>query len=230
MLPLDHDGKPRDAEAHAAFVRGHTALEPVPMLPSIRLYTATELVPLWKATEAWLEARGIDVPYWCVPWAGGQALARWILDNPEVVRGRRVLDFGTGSGLVAIAAAKAGAVEVRAVDVDPLAVVACKLNAAANDVVIEVTCEDPVDRDLDVDVLLAGDVWYELDASARFARWLRRLAQNGVRVLTGDPGRAYVPSDARQLAVYKVLTTLELESTTSRIARVLEIERWPDAP
>jgi len=194
------------------------------MVPSIRLYTATEVVPLWKATEAWLDARGIDVPYWCVPWAGGQALARWILDHPEAVRDRRVLDFATGSGLVAIAAAKAGAIEVRAADVDPLAVVACTLNAAANDVAVEVSCEDLVGRDLDVDVLLAGDVWYERDASARFAPWLRHLANSGVRVLTGDPGRAYVPSDARELAVYEVPTTLDLESTTSRVSRVLEIE------
>src|SRR5262245_8622414 len=115
------------AEGRAAFIRGNTALEPVPMVESILLHTATELVPIWRATQEWLIDRGLGVPFWCVPWAGGQALARFILDHPDVVRGRRVLDFGTGSGLVAIAAARAGAANVRAVDVDPFAVSACLL-------------------------------------------------------------------------------------------------------
>ena len=211
-------------EDRASFVRAHTALDPVPMVQDIQLYTATELVPIWHATETWLEARGLNVPFWCVPWAGGQALARWLLDNPEAVSGKRVLDFGTGSGLLAIAAARAGAAHVHAVDVDPLAVCACLLNTAANGVVVEVTCEDLVDRAIDVDVVIAGDVWYELGASARFTRWLRQLARNGTRVLTGDPGRAYVPSGVRELATYQVPTSVELESARSRTARVLEIE------
>lgn len=210
-------------DAAAVFVRTHTMLEPVPMVTDIRVYTATEVVPIWSATEHWLADRGLNVPFWCVPWAGGQALARFILEHPDVVRGRRVLDFGAGSGLLAIAAAKAGAAEVRAVDVDPLAAVACRLNASANDVAIEVICEDLVDRDVAVDVVLAGDVWYELGPSARFARWLRVLAKKGARVLTGDPGRAYVPSNTRELAVYDVPTTLDLESSKSRVTRVLEI-------
>lgn len=212
-------------DGRAAFIREHTVLAPVPMVSEIRVYTATELVPLWRASAGWLDERGLNVPFWCVPWAGGQALARWILEHPEVVRDLRVLDFGTGSGLLAIAAAKAGAAEVRAVDVDPLAASACALNATANDVAVEVICEDLVDRDVtaDVDVVLAGDVWYELGPSARFARWLRVLASKGARVLTGDPGRAYVPSNTRELAVYDVPTTMDLESTKSRSARVLEI-------
>jgi predicted nicotinamide N-methyase len=212
-----------DEEGRAAFVRAHTVLEPVPMVRDIRLYTATELVPIWRATESWLEERGLNVPFWCVPWAGGQALARWILDHPEAVRGQRVLDFGTGSGLLAIAAAKAGAAHVRAVDVDPLAVSACALNAAANGVVIEIVCADMVDHDANADIVLAGDVWYELGASARFARWLRRVAEGGTRVLTGDPGRAYVPSNTRELAVYEVPTSIELESARTRPGRVFEI-------
>ncbi|HVJ92526.1 MAG TPA: 50S ribosomal protein L11 methyltransferase [Labilithrix sp.] len=218
---------PEDAEDHTSLIRSHTALEPVPMVSDIRLYTATELVPLWRATQAWLADRGLGVPFWCVPWAGGQALARWVLDNPAVVRGRRVLDFGTGSGLIAIAAAKAGAAEVRAVDVDPVAVTACMLNAKANDVVVHVTCEDIVDDVLDADVLLAGDVWYELAASARFARWFGRLSENGTRVFTGDPGRLYVPSNTRELAVYEVPTSMELESSRWKTSRVLEVVPLP---
>ncbi len=210
-------------EGRAAFVRAYTVLEPVPMLASIRLYTATELVPIWRATEGWLAERGLGVPFWCVPWAGGQALARFIFENPEIVRGKRVLDFGAGSGLVAIAAAKAGAREVRAVDVDPIAVAACALNAEANGVTVDALCEDIVGEDPRADVVLAGDVWYELSASARFARWLREIARSGTRVLTGDPGRHYVPSNARELAAYEVPTTMELESASSRRSRVLEI-------
>jgi predicted nicotinamide N-methyase len=214
------------AASRTAFVREHTVLAPVPMVREIRLHTATELVPLWRKTSIWDPGVSLAVPFWCVPWAGGQALARWILENPDAVRGARVLDFGTGSGLLAIAAAKAGAAAVRAVDVDPLAVAACALNAEVNGVAIEVTCEDLVGCDVvDVraDVVLAGDVWYELGPSARFAKWLRSLAEGGTRVITGDPGRAYLPSNTRELATYDVPTSVELESAASRVARVLEI-------
>jgi predicted nicotinamide N-methyase len=207
----------------AAFVRAHTALEPVPLVPDIRLHTATAIVPIWYASEAWLRARGVEVPFWSVPWAGGQALARWLLDHPAAVAGRSVVDFGTGSGLVAIAAKRAGASVVRAVDVDPLAIAACALNAAANDVTITATCEDIVERDVAEAILLAGDVWYELGASRRFEPWLRRLAASGVRVITGDPDRHYAPRPARELAVYDVPTSVDLESTPSRLTRVLEL-------
>jgi predicted nicotinamide N-methyase len=212
-----------DAEGRATFVRAHTAIEPVPLVGSIRLHTATELVPIWRVTSSWLVERGLNVPFWCVPWAGGQALARFVLDNPEVVRGRRVLDFGTGSGLIAIAAAKAGAAEVRAVDVDPMAISACLLNAAVNDVVVEASCADVVDSDVEADVVLAGDVWYELSASKRFGAWFDALVARGVRVLTGDPGRHYVPTNAHELARYEVPTSIELESVRSRTSRVLEL-------
>ena len=205
----------------AAFVLAHTALEPVPFVREIRLYTATEVVPLWRATESWLAERGLAVPFWSVPWAGGQALARWVLDHPEHVAGKRVLDFGSGSGLVAIAAAKAGAREVHAVDVDPTAAAAALLNAAANDVILTSECRDRVGEPVDADVLLAGDVWYERGPSALFAAWFRALV--GTVVFTGDPGRHYVPEDATELARYDVPTTAELESATSRVTRVLRI-------
>ena len=145
---------------------------------------------------------GLEVPFWCVPWAGGQALARWVLDHPASVRGKRVVDFGTGSGLVAIACARATASSVRAIDVDPLAEAACLLNAEANDVAFEVLCADVVDTALDTDVLLASP---------------------GVRVLTGDPCRAYVPGHLHELARYDVPTCADLESTTVRVTRVLEL-------
>jgi predicted nicotinamide N-methyase len=209
--------------SRADFVRSHTVLTPVPLVTSIRLYTATELVPLWRATEEWLRERGIAVPFWCVPWAGGQALARWLLDHPEAVRDKRVLDFGAGSGLLAIAAAKAGAREVRAVDVDPLAIAACELNAIANEVTIDAVCADIVDEEPDADVILAGDVWYELAPSTRFATWMTAIAAKGIRVLTGDPGRHYPPENARVLATYEVPTSWELESAHARTSRVLEI-------
>lgn len=215
------------SEGRAAFVREHTALTRVPLVPSIEIYTATELVPLWRATSAWLIDQGIDVPFWCAPWAGGQALARWVLDHPEVVAGREVVDFGTGSGLVGIAAAMAGARRVRAVDLDPLAIVACELNAKANGVarVIEATVANIVGDPVAESILLAGDVWYERAPSARFGVWFAELATRGTRVITGDPGRAYVPTGAgvEVLAVLAVPTTAELESATERSARILEI-------
>lgn len=216
-----------DAHTRTAFVREHTVLSPVPLIADIHLYTATELVPLWRATQIWLEVHDLNVPYWCVPWVGGQALGRYILENADIVKGKRVLDFGTGSGLLAIAAARAGAKSVLAVDVDPFAIASATVNAEANNVesIITVLCEDIVSRDIspDIDVILAGDVWYELTPSARFAGWFRMLRGKGVHILTGDPGRAYVPSNTRELATYEVPTSLDLESRTIRPTRVLEV-------
>lgn len=212
----------RSEEELRGFVRAHTALAAVPLVPEIRLFTATETTSLWRVTAEWLDARAVDVPFWSTPWAGGQALARYVLDRPEALRGLRVVDFGTGSGLVAIAAAHAGAARVRAVDVDPLACAAARLNAEANGVAIDVACDDVADRlDLDVDVVLAGDVWYEPEPAARFAAWLASLAARGVRVLTGDPGRAYVPRAFVEVAAYDVPTSADLESRTLKRTRVL---------
>ncbi|MDB4934016.1 MAG: SAM-dependent methyltransferase [Labilithrix sp.] len=206
-----------------AFIRAHTALADVPFVPEIKLHTATDVTPLWRATQAWLGTFGLEVPFWCVPWAGGQALARWVLDHPESVRGLRVVDFGAGSGLVAIACARAGARSVRAIDVDPLAEAACLLNAEANGVSLAVTIADVVGSALEADVLVAGDVWYERASALRFAPWLASLSRAGIRVLTGDPCRAYVPSSLVELARYDVPTSADLESTTVRVTRVLEI-------
>jgi predicted nicotinamide N-methyase len=206
-----------------AFVRTHTLLAAVPHVPEIQIYTATDMTPLWRATLAWLGSFGLDAPFWSVPWAGGQALARYVLDNPDVVRGLRIIDFGAGSGLVGIACARAGAASVRSFDIDPLAEAACLLNAEANAVRVDAICRDITGEVLDADVLVAGDVWYERAASARFGPWLADVASRGVRVITGDPCRPYVPQDAVELARYDVPTCADLESSKMRLTRVLEI-------
>jgi predicted nicotinamide N-methyase len=213
----------RTAAEHRTFVRNHTVLEAVPFVPEVQVHTATSVTSLWSATNEWLDRVGIDVPFWSVPWAGGQALARWLLDHPDSVRGRRVVDFGTGSGLVAIAAARAGASHVRAIDVDPLACEACALNASANGVALEIACLDPIDLPTDAEIVLAGDVWYERRTAERAAPWLRALAAAGARVLTGDPDRAYAPRDLLTLRTYDVPTSADLEASRSRSTRVAEL-------
>ncbi len=207
-----------------AFIRERTAPAPVPLAPELSLYQATELTPLWRATASELHAWD-DSPYWAFPWAGGQALARHVLDRPALVRGLRVLDFATGSGLVAIAAARAGAARVVAADVDPFCAAAVHLNAALNGVAIEFRREDPRGRDPGgAEVVLAGDVFYERELADGALAWFRRLAALGVRVLAGDAGRTYAPRDGfTELAVHEVPTTIEIEDRPFRRARVLEI-------
>ncbi len=207
-----------------AFVVESTAIDRPPALPEIALHLASEVTPLWYATERWLAERGVPPPFWAFAWAGGQGLARYVIDRPEVVRGKRVLDFACGGGCVAIAAAIAGAARVRAVDIDPLAVAACRRNAALNGVRVDVSGEDLVGLPVEgVDVLLAGDIWYERPAADRFAAWLREVAASGVRVIVGDPGRAYVPTDLAVLAVLPVATSIDLEGCEEREVRVLEV-------
>jgi len=189
---------PLDGAMHADFVRANTVLTRVPLVPEVVMYTATAVTPLWHATEAWLGREGVDVPFWSVPWAGGQALARWVLDHAGDVRDKRVIDAGAGGGLVAIAAAKVGA-SVVAIDVDPVACAACELNAAANDVTIETRCADACAIDLDADVVLAGDVWYERAFASRIERALRAARardhrRSGPRVCAG---RSRGPRDLR---------------------------------
>lgn len=216
-----------DEAAREAFVREHTTLAPVPLVPELRVFTATEVTPLWQATEAWLGRSGLAIPFWSVPWAGGQALARWLLDAPEHVRGAHVVDLGSGGGLVAIAAARAGAAHVLAVDIDPVALTATRLAAEANGVAVALACEDlvaagPLAAAFDgATVVLAGDVWYEREQADHFGALLRALAEGGRLVVTGDPGRAYVPQDLRELARHEVPTPWELESAASRTTRVL---------
>jgi predicted nicotinamide N-methyase len=197
----------------AAFVHCNTGIIAPPLVPEIRLYLATEVMPIWQATEETLARRGLPPPFWAFAWAGGQALARYLLDNSEQVAGRFVLDFGAGSGLVAIAAATAGAAHVLAADIDNFAAAAIAANAALNDVALDVTTADVIDAfDARWQVVTAGDVCYEQPMADRVTPWLRSLAQTGCLVLLGDPGRAYLPAqDLRERARYTVATSRDLE-------------------
>ncbi len=208
-----------------AFVRANTALQRLPLVPEVALHLASEVVPLWQATEADLEESGLPPPFWAFAWAGGQALARFLLDHPERVAGKRVLDFGAGSGVQGIAAALAGAARVEASEIDPFALAALALNAEANGVALDLSDDDLVGRlEADWEVVLAGDVCYERPMAARVAAWLGELAGRGVTVLMGDPGRTYLPrAGLERLARYAVPTTRELEDSDLRNAVVWRV-------
>ena len=196
----------------AAFVRTHTRLMPVPHAPEITLHLADEATALWQKTEEELGTISLPPPFWAFAWAGGQALARYVLDNPDVVRGRRVLDVATGSGLVAIAAAKAGAAEVTGIDIDAFAEVAVDLNAGVNGVAVTARTGDPSGTDEGWDVILAGDICYQRDMTEAMMAWLGPIAAQGRPVLIGDPGRTYLPKDRLvKLAEYEVPVTRALE-------------------
>lgn len=208
----------------SAFVRAHTRLAAVPHVPEVELYQAAEPIGLWELTEGEFRSEQ-PPPFWAFAWAGGQALARYLLDRPETVAGLRVLDLATGSGLVAIAAARAGAAEVRAVDLDPVAGVATRLNAAANQVPVQVHTGDALVGDHgDAQVVLAGDVFYSDAMAARVLRFLLTAAADGARVLVGDPDRAFLPRDRfTELAGYVVPVPVALESARQRSARVWQL-------
>ncbi len=196
----------------ALFIQRNTAVVAPPLVPEIRLQLATEVTPIWQATEETLARGAVPPPYWAFAWAGGQALARYLLDHPEAVAGRAVLDFGAGSGLVAIAAAKAGAASVTAAEIDHFAAAAIAANAALNDVAIEVVTTDLLVDKRFWKVVTAGDICYEQPMAEQAMRWLRRLAGRGSMVLLGDPGRAHVPGVGLcELARYDVPTSHELE-------------------
>ena len=194
------------------FIRANTALQAPPHVPEIRLHLADEAHDLWHRTEEELAEIGLPPPFWAFAWAGGQGLARYVLDNPDTVRGSQVLDFATGSGLVAIAAAKAGAAQVLAADIDPFCASAVRLNAAANGVAIAFDGHDFVGENNGFDVLLAGDVFYDREFAERLVPWFTSLSEIGVTVLVGDPGRSYLPREKlTKLAEYQVPVTRILE-------------------
>lgn len=200
---------PEQAEA---FILANTSLIAPPHVPEIRLHLADESHALWLKTEEELQEIGLPPPFWAFAWAGGQGLARYVLDHPEIVRGKRVLDFAAGSGLVGIAAAKANALGVQAVDIDPFCTHAVALNASANGVALDFRAEDLIGTDGGWDVLLAGDVFYSKPFADQLIPWFGALAQRGADVLVGDPGRAYLPKERlTALAVYQVPVTRDLE-------------------
>ena len=200
------------------FVRRNTEIARPPLVPEIALHLATAMTPIWQATEEELARGAVPPPFWAFAWAGGQALARYLLDNPDVVAGREVLDIGSGSGIVAIAAAKSGAARVVAAEIDPFAAAAIALNAALNGVSVAVETRDLLDRGpAGWEVALAGDICYEEPMSSRAMSLLRRIAARDRLALLGDPGRAYLPrSGLIELARYEVPTTRELEDREAR--------------
>lgn len=197
-----------------AFIRANTALIAPPHVPEIRLHLADEAHDLWQRTEEELEAIGLPPPFWAFAWAGGQGLARHVLDNAGLVQGRKVLDFASGSGLVAIAAAKAGAAHVLAADIDAFCAAAVRLNAAANGVAVDFTDNDLVGTPGVWDVILAGDVFYDRAFADRLLPWFAQMRICGCEILVGDPGRAYLPKTGLEgLATYEVPVTRALEDT-----------------
>jgi predicted nicotinamide N-methyase len=207
-----------ETAALADLLRAYLRVQPAPFVAEFRLYLAEQLVPLWQATES-LTGEPQPPPFWAFAWPGSLALARYLLDTPGLVTGKRVLDFGSGGGLAAIAAARCGAAHVLAADLNPLAATLQRMNAELNRITLESTCDDIVDREIapDAEVVLAGDVCYEREPSARIADWLRRQADNGADVLLADPGRAYAPSERLDLlATYDIPTLHELESVSQK--------------
>lgn len=208
------------------FVRDNSQLLTPPLVPEIRLHLASEVIPLWRKTEEELAEIGVPPPYWAFAWAGGQALARYLLDNPGTVVGKRVLDFGSGSGLVGVAAAKAGAAHVVAADIDPFAIAAIARNADTNNVNIQTVAENIIGTSDQFDLIMVGDMCYERSLAEKLMAWLKIA---GTDVLLGDPGRAYFPKTGLvQLATYAVPTTRELEDREIRQTGVWRLKRDRD--
>ncbi len=197
-----------------AFIAANTRVLSPPHVPELRLHLADDAVALWEMTEEELGAIGLPPPFWAFAWAGGQALARYVLDHPETVRGKRVLDVASGSGLVAIAAMKAGATRACACDIDPFCAHAARLNAMLNGVTVDTSDDDPLERDTDADIVLVGDLFYDRDIAARLEAWLHALEAAGKQVLIGDPGRTYLPRERlTKVAEYEVPVSRALEDS-----------------
>lgn len=204
-----------------SFILANTSLQYLDFVPELQLYLADEAHDLWHKTEAELATIGLPPPFWAFAWAGGQGVARYILDHPELVRGKTVLDFASGSGLVALAAMKAGAQSVVASDIDPFALPAIALNAVANQFDIPTTSDNLIGQDQGWDVVLAGDVFYDKPFADQLMPWFRQLAKRGALVLMGDPGRAYLPKrDLIEQALYQVPVTRALEDADVKSTRV----------
>jgi predicted nicotinamide N-methyase len=206
------------------FIQQNTELMSPPHVPEIKLFLASEAHDLWLKTENELQEIDLPPPFWAFAWAGGQGLARYILDHPHVVRGKRVVDFASGSGLVAIAAAKAGAAHVLAVDIDPWAKSAIALNGKANEVHLDISSANVIGKELDADVLLAGDIFYDKSFVDHHFPWLQDQKRCGIRVLVGDPGRSYLPkANLSILQTYEVPVSLVLEDSEVKKTTVWEL-------
>ena len=200
----------------ADFIRAHTVPGHATLVPELTLRLASEITPIWHATEAWLNAENIAPPFWAFAWPGGQAAARHVLDHPMLVGGKRILDFACGGGIAGLAASRAGAASVEANDIDPLAMAALCLNAADNGLALTPLGGDIVGASCRWDLIVAGDVFYEAPMVRRILPWLRGMATQA-EVWVADPGRAYLPTDGlERLAEYNVPTTLELEDQPQR--------------
>lgn len=209
-----------------SFIRANTALSAPPHVPEIRLHLADEAHELWLKTEEDLDELGLPPPFWAFAWAGGQGLARHLLDDPNLVAGKSVLDFASGSGLVAIAACLAGAANVTAADIDPWAATAARLNAAENGVTFACRETNLIGTDEGWDLVLAGDVFYDRGMADLVWPWLTTLARRGAVVLVGDPGRAYCPRDSLELlATYMVPVTRALEDSEIKRTSVWRVTR-----
>jgi predicted nicotinamide N-methyase len=205
------------------FVRSQTTLARASLVPEITLHLATEITPIWQATEDWLAAHNVEPPFWAFAWPGGQALARHILDHPSCAAGRRVLDFAAGGGIAAIACALGGAASVEAAEIDPLARAAIGLNAAANGVSVSAADTDVIGTDCRWDLILCGDVCYEAPMTAHIMPWLDRMARE-TEVWLADPGRAYLPREGlAAFASYRVPTSLELEDRVERLVTLYRL-------
>jgi predicted nicotinamide N-methyase len=213
--------------ARRAFILANTRLQAPPHTPELKLHLADEVTPIWRLTEEELGEMGLPPPFWAFAWAGGQALARYLLDHPDEVAGKRVIDFATGSGLVAIAAMRAGGAHALASDIDPFCSAAVGLNAQANDVAVDFTDADLLETwPPAVDLILAADICYEKPMAEAAMAWLGAARTAGTRVLIGDPGRSYFPkSGLVQLAEYRVPTSRELED-----AEIKHTAVWTLAP
>lgn len=204
-----------------AFIRENTRVLAPSHVPELALHLADDAVSLWELTEEQLGELGLPPPFWAFAWAGGQALARYVLDHPEAVRGKSVMDVASGSGLVAIAAMKAGAASALAIDIDAFASHAAILNAELNGVAVEVSDADPVGRPTEADVILVGDLFYDRDLAPRVLAWLIAMQAEGKTVLIGDPGRTYLPREKlEQIAAYDIPVTRALEDAEVKRAAV----------
>jgi predicted nicotinamide N-methyase len=218
---------PHARQSAEAFIGANTRPLAPPLVPEILLHLAEESLPIWQKTEEQLGEMNVPPPYWAFAWAGGQALARYILDNPDLLAGRRVLDLGAGAGLTSIAAMQAGAAHVLAADIDALALAAIALNAAANSVSVATTAQDLLTAPPRAcDLVLVGDLFYERPLAERVLAFVEAAGARGADVLVGDPRRSYFPTERfRQVAEYSVPVTRELED-----AEIKRTAVWRLAP